>query len=231
MADLRTSRWSRSATSPSATAARWCSTTSPWRSGARDFLAVIGPNGGGKTTLLKAILGLVQPLVRRGGLQPPLGAATRAAGSATCRSSRPSTATSRCAIARHGADGPARPPQSAAPLLAGGPRRRRADARPPRPRRGGPRARLRGLGRPAPARADRPRPGRRAGDPLPRRAHGLDRRRVARDPARPAGGAQPHASRSSSSPTTSPRWRRWCGGSPASTASSSTTAIPSSPWR
>ena len=27
----------------------------------RDFLAVIGPNGGGKTTLLKAILGLVQP--------------------------------------------------------------------------------------------------------------------------------------------------------------------------
>jgi zinc transport system ATP-binding protein len=29
--------------------------------GARDFLAVIGPNGGGKTTLLKAILGLVRP--------------------------------------------------------------------------------------------------------------------------------------------------------------------------
>jgi len=29
--------------------------------GARDFLAVIGPNGGGKTTLLKAILGLVNP--------------------------------------------------------------------------------------------------------------------------------------------------------------------------
>ena len=27
----------------------------------RDFLAVIGPNGGGKTTLLKAILGLVRP--------------------------------------------------------------------------------------------------------------------------------------------------------------------------
>jgi zinc transport system ATP-binding protein len=29
--------------------------------GPRDFLAVIGPNGGGKTTLLKAILGLVRP--------------------------------------------------------------------------------------------------------------------------------------------------------------------------
>ncbi len=29
--------------------------------GARDFLAIIGPNGGGKTTLLKVILGLVRP--------------------------------------------------------------------------------------------------------------------------------------------------------------------------
>lgn len=28
----------------------------------RDFLGVIGPNGGGKTTLIKAILGLVKPL-------------------------------------------------------------------------------------------------------------------------------------------------------------------------
>ena len=27
----------------------------------RDFLGVIGPNGGGKTTLLKAILGLLKP--------------------------------------------------------------------------------------------------------------------------------------------------------------------------
>src|SRR5690349_16649154 len=29
--------------------------------GRRDFLAVIGPNGGGKTTLLKVMLGLLQP--------------------------------------------------------------------------------------------------------------------------------------------------------------------------
>ena len=29
--------------------------------GPRDFLAVIGPNGGGKTTLLKVMLGLLQP--------------------------------------------------------------------------------------------------------------------------------------------------------------------------
>ena len=27
-----------------------------------DFLGIIGPNGGGKTTLLKAILGLIQPV-------------------------------------------------------------------------------------------------------------------------------------------------------------------------
>ena len=32
-----------------------------------DFLGIIGPNGGGKTTLLKAILGLVNP--SRGGVQ------------------------------------------------------------------------------------------------------------------------------------------------------------------
>ncbi len=29
--------------------------------GARDFLAIIGPNGGGKTTLVKILLGLLQP--------------------------------------------------------------------------------------------------------------------------------------------------------------------------
>jgi len=28
----------------------------------KDFLGVIGPNGGGKTTLLKVIMGLVQPM-------------------------------------------------------------------------------------------------------------------------------------------------------------------------
>lgn len=29
-----------------------------------DFLGIIGPNGGGKTTLLKVILGLLQPVSR-----------------------------------------------------------------------------------------------------------------------------------------------------------------------
>lgn len=30
--------------------------------GPQDFLAMIGPNGGGKTTLLKLILGLIAPV-------------------------------------------------------------------------------------------------------------------------------------------------------------------------
>ena len=35
-----------------------------------DFIGVIGPNGGGKTTLLKVILGLVKPFKGRAGFQP-----------------------------------------------------------------------------------------------------------------------------------------------------------------
>ena len=42
--------------------------------GSSDFLAVIGPNGGGKTTLIKAILGLVKP--QQGAY--PVSASTRA---------------------------------------------------------------------------------------------------------------------------------------------------------
>ena len=31
-----------------------------------DFLSIIGPNGGGKTTILKIILGLIEPVHRYG---------------------------------------------------------------------------------------------------------------------------------------------------------------------
>jgi zinc transport system ATP-binding protein len=36
----------------------------------RDFIGIIGPNGGGKTTLIKAILGLLKPPERIGGTRP-----------------------------------------------------------------------------------------------------------------------------------------------------------------
>lgn len=38
----------------------------------RDFLGIIGPNGGGKTTLIKCILGLLKPLPGRFYITPAL---------------------------------------------------------------------------------------------------------------------------------------------------------------
>ncbi len=174
-----------SATSPSATAARWSSTTSTLDIQPRDFLAFIGPNGGGKTTLIKVILGLLRPWSGRGGLDRPARAHGLRAAVLDLRPQLPAAGLG------HGADGPARPARPVPALRPGRPGRGGPDPGAPEADRRRPRPCGRDLGRPAAAGADRPRRGGRARDPVPRRAHGLDRRRIAGGPAGAAGGAEP----------------------------------------
>jgi len=197
--------------------------------GARDFLAVIGPNGGGKTTLLKAILGLVSPWSGEVVYNLPSGHDPRGRlgyvpqfstfdrdfplriadmvlmGRLGRRNllrpySREDRAAAERTIDRLGLAGVAR---AHASEVSGGQLQRALIAAP-----------WSAIRRSSSSTSPRPRSTRSRATPCA----SCWRSSTAR-------------SRSSSSPTTSPRWPRWCGGSPASTASSSTTAIPSSPWR
>ena len=63
----------------------------------RDFLGIIGPNGGGKTTLIKCILGLLKPTAGEQKHPPTLNFPLPILHfpSAICRSIAPSTGNSR----------------------------------------------------------------------------------------------------------------------------------------
>ena len=166
--------------------------------GAGERIALLGPNGGGKTTLFRALLGELAPMSGRDRPGRPRGRGA---------ADRPLAAGLPGVGARRRADG------HAAPGCRGGAgpgaRDRAGRARRARPRRPGrPRARhvRRAVRRPAPARADRPRAGAGRAPAAARRAVLRPRQRERRPADRAAARAgRDSAPRSSSPPTTSSR--------------------------
>ena len=186
-----------------------------------EFLAVLGPNGTGKTSLVRILLGLLAPARRLGRASAGRAPARRArARRATCPSTTPSTATRRCAAAT--SCGSASTATAGASVCARGHAdervapRARATSAPPATATlpGGP-----PLGRRAAAAADRPGARLRPGAAPGRRAAALARPRLAADRRRPARPPPPRG-----------RARRWCS-SPTTSTRSCASPTACSTWR
>ena len=206
-------RGSRSATSPSASAASPPSTTSSFTVEPGRITGFLGPNGAGKTTTLRMLLGLVAPDLGHGhDRRPALPRHPAPAGTSSARPSRPPTSTPAAPAATTCASSPTRPASAPTP----GRRDARAGRHPGR----GAQAGRRLLHGHAPA----PRPGRRAA----RRPAGAAARRAGQRPrprghplaaAVPAPPRRPGHAPCWSPATCSPRSSR-----PSTTSSSSPTA-------